>query len=432
MKVLIISFRYKPFNSIGTNRINALVEFFIEHRIDYRVMTSCVDEHNTINFNSDPKVYYIPWFNFLKLKYIRKNEYKRNVFSSTNNSQISVKSTKLLRIIDSIKKNISKLIYPDPYVSWVFNSLKIGKNIVTEFQPDYIYSSSYPYSSHLVAKCISKHYKAKWVAELRDPWIDNHSERFKLYKWIDKLYSRFVFKSAYRLVAVTETWMNDLNESYKKQTILVRNGFLKKEIKINEVEKEVIKIVSNSTRKKIVYTGSIFFENQNFEEFVKHILSEKSFCSDYEFIYAGYQYKVVESIFKKYKSDQLNLIILGQVDLNTSLYLQNCADYLLLLNWKPSNKSDLGIVPGKFYEYLGMNKPIILWNQDISNELLNLSLSINKQSTTKKILIINKCSNITSDLSSFVFDTSLRIVDEFSRFNQFSHLLENLKNEETK
>ena len=69
MKVLVISFRFAPFNSIGSNRINALVEFFKKNDIEYKVITSYVGKHKQKGFIPDENVHYVSWFDFRNFKY---------------------------------------------------------------------------------------------------------------------------------------------------------------------------------------------------------------------------------------------------------------------------------------------------------------------------------------------------------------------------
>ena len=104
--------------------------------------------------------------------------------------------------------------------------------------------------------------------------------------------------------------------------------------------------------------------------------------------------------------------------------LQKEADYLLVLNWvNDKNDNSKGIIPGKFYEYLGANKPIILWNEGQVNELLDLSININKKSSGKKILIINHGNSLMKEIESFSYSSNMEVVQEFSRENQFNQLL---------
>jgi glycosyltransferase involved in cell wall biosynthesis len=49
----------------------------------------------------------------------------------------------------------------------------VGRSLIRDGAPDAIFSSSSPISAHIVAGVLARTYHLPWIAEFRDPWLDN-------------------------------------------------------------------------------------------------------------------------------------------------------------------------------------------------------------------------------------------------------------------
>ncbi len=63
--------------------------------------------------------------------------------------------------------------FPDDQAGWIPDALRVGRSMIREWSPDAIFSSSSPISAHLVAGILARTCRLPWVAEFRDPWLDN-------------------------------------------------------------------------------------------------------------------------------------------------------------------------------------------------------------------------------------------------------------------
>lgn len=423
MRVLVVSFRFAPFNSIGTNRINALIDFLKKNGVEYKVIVSYAGIHNNRDFMLDKNVHYVSWFDFRTLKKISTNSFEEQ---SKSNVSFSQKNKVIGFFLSFIKRFLITFLYPDPYIHWVYGAKKEGLKIMKEFNPDIIYSSSYPYSSHIVANYLSKKNNIRWFAELRDPWVDNHikKNKFSLRK-LDVFYSKKILKKAIMLVTVSNTWKKYFQKLYGIKTMVVRNGFFNRSSQLDFLSTSIINNMKSSKRKKIVYTGSVFHENQEIISFLKSFVSCKKMILEFDFVFVGSQSDFIKQQLRKINAPQDNFIIHDKVTHETALELQLKADFLLIFNWKSDNIISKGIIPGKFYEYLGVNKPIILWNLNVNNELVSLSENIN--SSNKKIIIINNSKLLYHSLFNFNYNSNTSSIDVFSRTNQFNILLSEFK-----
>jgi hypothetical protein len=65
------------------------------------------------------------------------------------------------------------LAIPDDQAGWIPDALRVGHSLVRDGAPDAIFSSSSPISAHVVAGVLARTHHLPWIAEFRDPWLDN-------------------------------------------------------------------------------------------------------------------------------------------------------------------------------------------------------------------------------------------------------------------
>jgi len=66
-----------------------------------------------------------------------------------------------------------RIFFPDDQIGWVPFASAAGIAHARRRRPDVIYSTAFPISGHLVAGAIHRATGIPWVAEFRDPWVDN-------------------------------------------------------------------------------------------------------------------------------------------------------------------------------------------------------------------------------------------------------------------
>jgi glycosyltransferase involved in cell wall biosynthesis len=63
--------------------------------------------------------------------------------------------------------------WPDATAGWLPAATAAAARLARSWQPDVVFSSSFPYTSHLVALAASRAAGVPWVADFRDPWTLN-------------------------------------------------------------------------------------------------------------------------------------------------------------------------------------------------------------------------------------------------------------------
>lgn len=120
---------------------------------------------------------------------------------------------------------------PDAFVTWLPFGIAEGVRVVRRFGVRAIYSTSPPPTAHLVAGAISAVTRLPWIADFRDPWIEEglHPRPGTLRWRIEAAMERAVVHRASRVVATTSWLRRDLLQRYPEAAPerfrVILNGF---------------------------------------------------------------------------------------------------------------------------------------------------------------------------------------------------------------
>ena len=270
------------------------------------------------------------------------------------------------------KKKISfwlraNLFIPDARIGWVPYAVALGKKILKIHDVDLIFSSSPPPSAHLVAKILSKLSGLKWIADFRDPWTGIHYfedyNRFFISKKLDEYLEKSVLKNAN---GVTSVSFLDIKEDYEKKVpgrtkyFYIPNGYDEEDYK-NYLQNHKNK---SNDHFIISHVGTIGKERTPIQ-FFKAIktLSEKKFIdeSNFSIVFIGKIETSVIVMYKKFKIEKyIKLVPYIPHNEVAKVFLETSALLLLISNSKYSRR----ILPGKTFEYLRTNKPLIVFGPE--------------------------------------------------------------------
>ncbi len=153
-RVLIIAYQFPPMGGSGVQRTSKFVKHLQKFGYDPIVLTrdtknvSLIDQSLLNEIPKDIKIY-------------RTNPYDW----SDSNSKLAIPSKILAR----------KVLIPDQARLWELSLHNDVLNIIKKYNIKYIYSTSYPYSDHLLALYVKKMLgkNIKWVCDFRDEWSNN-------------------------------------------------------------------------------------------------------------------------------------------------------------------------------------------------------------------------------------------------------------------
>jgi len=242
--------------------------------------------------------------------------------------------------------------YPDAHSGWRRFALQAGREVLDKGNVDAIMSIC-PITSHIVASLLKKEYpRLKWICDLPDLWSQNHNYAYgSIRRRLDTRLELKTLADADVLTTSSEPRAEQLRELHKgKPVVAITLGYHEKEYDTGDVP-----LTDKFT---ITYTGLIYPKRQNPEILLKALFNlidnGKVDPDDCEVrVYGGYNQE--QSMARVYHKVLVNWY--GKVSHAEAIKAQKESQLLWLLDWDDPN--ELGVHPGKVFEYLGARRPII-------------------------------------------------------------------------
>lgn len=248
----------------------------------------------------------------------------------------------------------------DDQIGWLPFSVRRARQLMKRNSFDLIYSTSGPYTDHLVALRLKRKTGLPWVADFRDPWLDNYSQEFatKAHRALCAHLEQQIIEAADQVLVVNEQmrtqFLNRYSSLSPSNCIVLPNGF-------DPNDYEGLKPVAHDGRFTLVHAGSLYgtrvqsvrvfllalarcFQNQG--------ISRRKICV--RFVgRAGHEAQ--EQVQTLGLGDVVEF--LGHLPHQEALAHQLAADLLLLV--VGSGPGSSAVATGKIYEYLAAGKPIL-------------------------------------------------------------------------
>ena len=252
----------------------------------------------------------------------------------------------------------SKVIVPDAYCGWVYDSVRMGKRIIEEEDIDLIYVSCPPHSSAIIGARLKELTGVPFVLDLRDAWTLNpHSTKymFEYLQKMDEKNEESILQFADYILTATEGIMDDYVRKYP--SIHLKTGFCPNGFDLDDIPSSVTPF----TRFTITYTG-FFYVDRSPEPLFKAlrvILDEKLIPeSDIQFMWAGRDSQFVHHLVKKYGVESV-MCYFGLVTKNQADELLYRSQMLYFMMGPTDNASQKTVMTGKIFPYLASGKPIL-------------------------------------------------------------------------
>jgi len=115
---------------------------------------------------------------------------------------------------------------PDRFIDWFPFARKQALELVREFAPEVVFTSSPPCTCHVIAASVKRRTGAPWVADLRDPWIGRfYSEGYGLPLKINSLLEKRSLSQADAVSAVAESIGEDLGRRLSLKVEHIPNSY---------------------------------------------------------------------------------------------------------------------------------------------------------------------------------------------------------------
>ena len=312
----------------------------------------------------------------------------------------------------------------DFFSAWYFECRQRVVNIARKEKVDCVLTTSPPHSTHLFGLYLKKKLNLPWVMDIRDAMAVDPNKKQTPFKRIQNTLENFHEKKFYRIadaiISVSDPIIRSIRERHADlhldgKTHTITNGFDKDDF-IELKHKENIEDFFTVT-----YTGS-FMGKQTPEYFLKalRLLTETEIVnpSVIKIRFVGHFDDKVLSIFNQFSSF-LSIEVIEFQPYAKALSYQLTSHLLLLIVNIEAHEGGDQTMTGKFFEYIGANRPILALVPDGPLKEIILNGNFGSVAAPKDI------SNIAEKFTSFYdewksngtikFDPDLELRNSFTR-----------------
>jgi glycosyltransferase involved in cell wall biosynthesis len=270
---------------------------------------------------------------------------------------LTSKKTSFKKFVWNIIKIINDIIFPiDKQIGWIPFAFLSASKLIKKEKIQNIYITGYPFSAFLIGVFLKQIYKNSifWIADYRDAWqfepcID--TSVYKIRENIIKIVEKTVLKSADYFVFATDYILTKYKSEFpfiQKKCISITNGYDEDDFK--------------QLKQKQLYSLTFLYMGKIYD-------------------YKGLPFQLFDSIriYNDKNSNKIGFLHIGTSSLKLREYVENKGldfytfdgykNHLEALNYGYSSdvlviivnndESSKGVLTGKFFEYLRLEKPIL-------------------------------------------------------------------------
>lgn len=242
---------------------------------------------------------------------------------------------------------------PDARKNWVNPSVAFLSDYINKNVIDTIITTGPPHSLHLIGLHLKQSLNIKWVADFRDPWTTiGYHKSLKLMNFAKKKHNQLeqkVLNTVDEIIVTSNHTKDEFSLKSKQPIKVVTNGYDNNSVEIN----------SKDDKFTISHIGSLLSERNPLVlwEVLSELVSENQlFANAFQLNFIGI---VSDAIINTVKSFGLinHLNILGYVNHDKAIEFQKKSQLLLLI--EIDSEDTKAIIPGKLFEYMISETPII-------------------------------------------------------------------------
>ncbi len=353
-KVLIISYYWPPAGGPGVQRWLKFVKYlpdfgyephvYIPENPTYPIvdeqLAADVSEKAIILKNKIKEPY--RWASFLSQKNTRK--------ISSGIIPGKKKQSLIEKLMLWVRGN---LFIPDARVLWVKPSVAFLTDYIAKHQIETIITTGPPHSLHLIGLQLKEQCRVKWIADFRDPWttIGYHKELMLTEKSEKKHreLEQTVLQSADKIIVTSPTTKQEFSRLTVKPIEVITNGYDVERVLKAELDEKFT----------IAHIGSFLSERNPriLWKALKELVKEnKAFAADFQLKLIG---KVSQDVLETIEEFKLGKFVrnLGYVSHQEAVLHQRTSQVLLLI--EIDSEETRCIIPGKLFEYMVSDRPVI-------------------------------------------------------------------------
>lgn len=353
-KVLIITYYWPPAGGPGVQRWLKFVKYLPEFKIKPIVFVPknpnypILDKSLISEISKDVIIINHPinepyrWARFFSKK------------SSKTISKGIIANEKSQSLIEKIMLYVrGNFFIPDARIAWVAPSVSFLSDYIKKEGIETVITTGPPHSLHLIGLQLKEKLGVKWLADFRDPWTTiGYHKQLKLTKSSKekhRVFEKQVLNTADQIIVTSSVTKNAFESITNKPIAVITNGF----------DNEVVEEIALDSKFTLSHIGSLLSKRN--PEVLWMVLSElvkgnNEFAQDFRLNLVG---SVSENIFESIKNHELSNYInkVGYITHKESIKYQKKSQILLLI--EIDTEDTKCIIPGKLFEYMVSNRPIV-------------------------------------------------------------------------
>ena len=353
-KLLIITYYWPPAGGPGVQRWLKFVKYLPDFDVQPIVYVPenptypILDTHLVSEVSNRAIILKNPIFEPYQLaSFLSKNKTKKISSGIIPNQK---KQSFLEKVMLWVRGN---LFIPDARVFWVKPSVAFLEKYIRENEIDTIVTSGPPHSLHLIGLELKQKLDLKWLADFRDPWTTiGYHKSLRLSDYAAKKHKNLesqVLNSADSIIVTSKTTKTEFQALTTKPIEVITNGF-----DVEKVEKQTL-----DSKFSLAHIGSFLSERNPkilWESLAELCAEIPNFKSHLEIKLMGaVSQEVLETIGQFGLNPYLNN--LGYVSHAEAVAHQRKSQVLLLI--EINSEETKSILPGKLFEYMVSERPII-------------------------------------------------------------------------
>lgn len=353
-KALIITYYWPPAGGPGVQRWLKFVKYLPNYGIHPVVY---IPENPSYPLIDESLIKEVPE-NVTLLKQPIKEPYKLAEFLSKKSSQtissgVIPKKNKQSLIQQLMLYVRGNYFVPDARKAWVNPSVTYLSEYIQKENIKTVITTGPPHSVHLIGLQLKSKLEIKWIADFRDPWTTiGYHKKLKLSGNAVKKHKQMeqqVLTTADQIIVTSENTKKEFGMKSKQPITVITNGY----------DYQHLPKVTKDVKFSLAHIGSLLSERNPkllWQVIGELIEKHEDFKQDFLLRLIGV---VSEDVLNEIQQSipEKNIEIVGYVNHQQALKYQRQAQLLLLI--EIDSEDTKAIIPGKLFEYMVAETPII-------------------------------------------------------------------------
>ncbi len=353
-KVLIVTYYWPPAGGPGVQRWLKFVKYLPKYGIEPHVYCPLNPNYPIVDSTLNKEV---PCDAIVVKQPIKEPYGLASLFSKKSTSKISsgiIPSKSKQSFIEKLLLFVrGNFFIPDARKQWIKPSVKFLSKYLRENHIDTVITTGPPHSMHFIGYYLKQNFNINWLADFRDPWTTiGYHKSLKLTSWAKKKHLELeqkIMQSADEIIVTSHNTKLEFQVKTDVPITVITNGY-----EIN-VKPETIK----DSQFTISHIGSLLSDRNPVVlwKVLRKLVSEnESFSKSFQLNLVGVVSNDILEALKKYDLfEYVNQV--GYVSHSEAISCQQNSQLLVLIEIDSDETKT--IIPGKLFEYMASQTPIL-------------------------------------------------------------------------